>query len=164
MALASDRISKPVKGKYFPLLASELATRVEALAFSVHSCHKRLPIHLENAAAECDRGYQLCSLLRMSYLAVFSLPDSVPHPLARKALDAALEKFSAIDQGPRLAVREQEFVVYRAFLASLGTLSITQHVVSAGSRSYLHFNKASQLSKAGRETKGQQELFHVKVA
>lgn len=164
MTLASDRISKPASGKYFPLPASELATRVEALAFSVHNYHKRLPIHLENAAAECDRGYQLCSFLRMSYLAIFSLPESVPRPMAQKAIDTALEKFAEIDQGPRLAVRDQQFVVYRAFLASLGMLSITQHVVSAGSRSYLQFSKASQLSQAERETKGQQELINVQVA
>lgn len=163
MTLASDRISKPVAGKYFPLLATDLASRVEALAFSVHSYHQRLPIYLENAAAECDRGYQLCSFLRMSYLAIFSLPDSVPNPMAKNAIDTALQMFAKIDQGPRLAVRDQQFVVYRAFLGSLGTLSITQHVVSAGSRSYLQKDKASQLFKSGRETKGQQELLKTQV-
>lgn len=163
MTLNSDRISKPVTGKYFPLTVGELASRVETLGFSVHSYHKRLPIHFENAAAECDRGYQLCSFLPMGYLASFSLPEPTPHSLAQRAIEAVLGKFSEIDRGPKLAVRDQQFVVYRAFLGSLGTLSITQHVVSAGSRSYLQFSKASQLSKAGRVTKEQKELFSVQL-
>lgn len=164
MKISRDRISRPVAGRYFPLTAGELVQRIESAPFAVHSDDLRLPIHLENAAVECDRGHQLCSFLRMSYLAFFSLPDIVPGPMACKAIDAALQKFMEIDRGPLLAVREQQFVVYRAFLSGPGTLSVTQHIVSAGSRSYLHFARASQLSKAGRETKAQQLLMRFDVA
>lgn len=162
--MLNDRVSKPVAGRYFPITSAELATRVAALAFAVHSYNERLPILLENCTVECDRGYQLCSFLRMGYLAVFSLPIFVPRDLAQRAVEVALQRFSAIDRGPRLSVREQQFVMYRAFLGPLGALSITQHVINAVSRPYLQFLKLSQLSKSGQSCKGQLELLNVQVA
>jgi hypothetical protein len=113
---------------------------------------------------DVEETYQLCSFLRMSYLAAFSLPTLVRPDLAQRAVEVALQRFSAIDRGPRLSVREQQFVMYRAFLGPLGTLSITQHVINAVSRPYLQFLKVSQLSKAGRSCKGQLELLNVQVA
>jgi hypothetical protein len=118
---------------------------------------------MENCSVECDRGYQLCSFKRMGYLAVFSLPGDVPQMLARRAVEEALMRFREIDRGPQLAVRDQQFVVYRAFLGSLGALSITQHVVNGVSRSYLQFRKSTQLSKSASSTKGQKELYSVQV-
>jgi hypothetical protein len=79
-------------------------------------------------------------------------------------MEVTLEKFAAIDQGPSLTVNAQQFVVYRAFLGALGLLSITQHVVSGGSRSYLQFRKASQLAKRERESRAQPVLLSVQVA
>jgi hypothetical protein len=162
--MSDDRISNASAGRYFPETAAEIVLRVATLAFSVHSYDKRLPIIMENADFECERGLQLCSFLRMSYLAVFSLPESVPPAIAKRAIEYTLARFSEIDKGPRLSVRAQQFVVHRAFLAPVGKISITQHIVSAGSRSYLQFRKASRLSKAESESKRQQEIYSVQVA
>ena len=163
MSLSKDRISKPVADRYFPLSTTDIASRVSEAGFSVHDFDERLPILFENGAALCDRGHQLCSLLPRSYLAVFSLPEAVPRAMARSAIEVAIGKLAEFDRGPQLAVREQQFVVYRAFLSSLGALAITQHVVSAGRRKYLQFRDASKLSNAERETKGQLLLFSAQI-
>jgi hypothetical protein len=71
--VSHDRISRPAKGRYFPVTAQEIAKQIEAAKFAVHSYHKRLPLFMENCLVECDRGKQICSFLRMSYLAAFSV-------------------------------------------------------------------------------------------
>jgi len=100
----------------------------------------------------------------MSYVAVFSLPETVTATVAEAALDFALGEFAAVDRGPHLSVREQQFVVYRAYLGALGQASIAQHVVSAGSRSYLQFQRAAMLSKSQRSPERHQVILTRRVA
>ena len=143
--------------------ASDVISLVNALQFDVPDYKSRLSIRLENCGVECDRGAQLCSFLRRNYLAVFSVPSSIPQCVSKKALEIVMQKFADIDRGPWLAVREQQFVMYRGFLGPFSTLSITRHVVSAKSRAYLQFASASRLSKVEAATKGQVELFKTTI-
>jgi hypothetical protein len=163
VALLDDRLSKPAAGREFPDSFRSIVQQVQSLAFSVHDDRERLPILMENCVAECDRGHQLCSFMRMGYLAVFSLPEDTPRGIAAKALEIALQRYGEIDRGPHLSTRDQQFVVYRAFLAPLGWLSITRHVVQGVSRSYLQFRKASQLPKTANSTRGQHELHREQI-
>jgi hypothetical protein len=78
-----DRISKAVTGRYFPFKSTEVAVRLNALGFATHFSDKRPSILLENCTVECVLGHQLCSLLRRSYVAEFSLPQLVPVNLAK---------------------------------------------------------------------------------
>jgi hypothetical protein len=144
----SDKISKASRDQYFPLAPVEVLRAVSEGNFNVYSYHERLPIRLENCAHVCALGHQLASFHRMGYLAVFSLPSSVASVLGASAAKRAIDEFCKIDKGPHLNVREQQFVVYRAFLGALGRLTIVYDVVSGGSRSYLAYNGAIQLSKA----------------
>lgn len=163
MSLREDHVSKPVTGRYFPCSLSDLVAQVELHSFAVHEYYERIQVRLENCKAECDRGYQLCTFMYMNYLAIFSLPIEMPRGIVCRALEEALRQFRNIDLGPKLNVRSQQFVVYRAFLGPLGELSITQHVVSGGYRSYLHLKKATQLPKSASSTKGQQELYRIQL-
>src|SRR5438876_10069040 len=131
-----DRLSKPAADRYFPYSAHEFIGRIAKLNFAVHSYDERLSVFLENCCVECSLGYQLCSLFRKGYIAQFSLPNDVPHDLARKAIDAALTRLREIDAGPHLVVRNQQFVIYRAYLGPLGKVSVAQHVAGGGHRSF----------------------------
>ena len=162
--MSDDLVSKPSQGRFFPQSFSAIVARVAQLGFSVHDYHKRIPVRLKNCDVECPPGYQLASLLPMSYLACFSLPDTVAHPIALEALEQALAEFAAIDKAPRVAVRDQQFVVYRAYLGALGHLSIAQHVVSGISRAYLQFERAAMLSKAQRSPEHHRVVFEKQVA
>lgn len=149
--MSQDLDSKASKGRYFALSFHEVASRVRELEFAVHDHPRHLSVRLQNCEVECGLGHQLCTFMRMSYLAVFSLPEDEVHPaVAKAALSFAMSEYAVLDKGPHLAVRDQQFVVYRAYLSTLGRVSITQHVVSAGSRSYLQFQRAAMLSKAQR--------------
>ena len=150
--------SKASQGRFFPLSFAEAVAIVRERDFAVHSYYDRLPVRLQNCDVECDLGHQLCSFMRMSYLAVLSLPDSVHRATAKAAVILATSEFAALDKTPHLAVRDQQFVVYRAYLGALGRLTVTQHIVSAGSRSYLQFKGAATLSKAQRSPKQQSVL------
>lgn len=158
-----DRISKPSAERVFPFEAHELATRVREMGFLVHEGEDRLSLIFENCDVECPLGRQLCSFFPKSYIALFSLPADVPLVLARKAVEAALSKFKEADLGPRPAVRDQQFVVYRAYLGSSGSVSVTQHIVSGGYRSYLKFRAAASLSKAQRDPPHQKVLSNVQA-
>lgn len=162
--MSQDLLSKPSQSRFFPRSFGEVVSRVTELAFAVHTPGTRLAVRLQNCDIECDLGFQVASFLRTSYLAVFSLPESVARPVAGAALDFAMGEFSAIDRGPHLAVREQQFVVYRAYLGPLGQVSIAEHVVSAGSRSYLHFQRAAMLSSAQRTPAHHRVLLARRVA
>jgi hypothetical protein len=162
--LYEDRLSKPATGCYFPFAAPELVARIRELGFVTFSYDERLLVQLQNCDVECPLGFQLCSFLPTNYVTQFSLPAVFPLALARKGVEAALCKFKEIDVSPHLAVRDQQFVVYRAYLTSLGALTVTQHIVSGVSRSYLQKRAASRLSKSQREPKNQKVLFHAQLA
>jgi len=162
--MSRDLESKEANGRYFPLSFAEVASRVADLPFSLHSYDSRLPVRLLNCDVECGLGHQLCTFMPMSYLAVLSLPNSVSPALAKSALSFAISEFAAIDKGPHLAVHQQQFVVYRGYLGSLGRVSIARHIVSAGSRSYLHFQNAATLSKSQASPKQHVVLVQRVVA
>jgi hypothetical protein len=158
-----DKVSKPSEGRYFAYGYHEFASRVEELAFAVHYHDERLPVFLENCEVECPLGIQLCSLLRRSYIAQFCVPQSVPSGTARKAVEATLGRLRKIDAGPELAVRDQQFVVYRAYLRPVGVLSVTQHVVNGRDHSYLRFRALSRLSRAQSDPDNQRILLEMQV-
>ena len=162
--MPQDLISKPAVGRYFPLSHAEVMALVKAHEFSVHDYDSRLPVLLENCEVESGRGHQLCSFFRKGYFAEFSLPENVPPSLGRKAVSSALELFKNIDREPSIARRDQEFIIYRAYLAPLGVVSIARHVVKGGHRSYLKFRSASQLSRSNREPDNQHFLTSMQVA
>jgi len=159
-----DNLSKPSANRYFPFAAHEFVARVSALGFAVYPNDERLQVRLQNCDVECPLGFQLCSFFRMSYVALFSLPCEFPLALARKGVEAALPKFREIDAGPRLTLRDQQFVVYRAYLSSLGSLAVAQHIMNGGYRSYLKYRAASRLSRSQREPESQRVIFHSQIA
>jgi hypothetical protein len=163
MAYFNDKISKPKAGRYFSYEVGDFISRVEKLAYSISGLSTRPDVFLENCDVECPLGYQLCSFKRGSYISQFSLPEVVPAALSRNALDVALDKFREIDEGPLLSIRDQQFVIYRAYLLMPETLFIAQHIINGKSRSYLQFREASQLSKANRDPSNQKILFQIKI-
>lgn len=158
-----DQISRPSADRFFPLDAHELAARVRALGFSAHDRDDRPSLIIENCDVECPLGRQLCSFLPKSYIGLFSLPAEVPLALSRNAVEVALSRFRELDAGPRPAVREQQFVVYRAYLGASASVIVTQHIVSGGYRAYLGFRAAACLSRAQRDPGNQKVLFHVQA-
>ena len=164
MSRTFDRVASATSGRYFPISHHELVTVVSDLVFSIHPYHGRLSILLENCLVECAPGHQLCTFMPKSYLAAFSLPRIVPLPLARMAMLAALGQFASIDRGPLPSVRSQQFVVYRAFLGAVGAITITEHIVSGVSRSYLKFRSAARLSKSSSSVKHQRVVYRAAVA
>jgi len=156
--LINDRISKPATGRYFAASAPEIIELVGTLPFKTGYSGKRPAIHMENCKVDCEFGYQLCSFFRERYIAIFSLPEHIPQTITGRALKVAIEQFAVFDQGPHLSVRDQQFVIYRAYLGDLGKVTLTQHIVNGGFRSYLQFDSASQLSKSELPTKSERKL------
>jgi hypothetical protein len=76
----------------------------------------------------------------------------------------AIGEFSRLDGAPHLSVNDQQFVVYRAYFAPLGRVTIAQQVVSGGNRSYLQYQRAAALSKAQRSPARQVVLAQRTVA
>ena len=148
MTTSRDVISKPKRGRFFPLSVAETLAMIKESRFQVHSYHERLPLLFQNCDFECQLGHQLTSFLRLNYLAVFSLPELVAGNLARLSLMYAIDEFARIDRRPDLATRDQQIVIYRAYLGALATVSITQDIVNAGSRSYLLHRKISKITKS----------------
>lgn len=162
--MSQDLSSKPSQGRFFPHTFEVVSACVVELGFAVHFQGARLAVRFQNCDVECELGFQVATFMRMSYLAVFSLPDSVARSVAEAALDLSIAEFASIDRGPHLAVREQQFVVYRAYLGPLGNVSLAQHVVSAGSRSYLQFQRAAMLSRSQRKPEHHRVLLARRVA
>jgi hypothetical protein len=145
--MKTDQISKPARGKIFAASYVELLGLIKEQAFNVHSYHERLPLFLQNCDFECPNGLQLASFNRNGYLAVFSLPEDTNVQVARKAIESAIVEFGAIDKGPRLTTKDEQIVIYRAYLKILGQLTITRDIMNAGHRSYLVYKKIAQISK-----------------
>lgn len=156
-----DKFAKASQGRYFPLTATETITAVSQRTFSVFSYHNRIPIKQENCKYVYSLGHQLASFHRMGYIAFFSLPDEVAKALGANAVQRTIVEFSRIDKTPHLAVRPQQFVIYRAFLGALGRLSVVYGVVSARSHSYLAFDAASQLARPSDKSGGKSNFAPI---
>lgn len=159
-----DQISRPKLGRFFPFSVVEILAKIKEQAFKVHIYDKRLPILFQNCEVKCQFGHQLASFLRMNYLSVFSLPEFVNENSARRALEHAIVEFARIDRRPHLATRDQQLVVYRAYLGTLNTISITQDVVNAGNRSYLLSRKISKVSRSQSRPHNEILLVSTKLA
>lgn len=166
--MVRDRISKPRKGRYFPYSAHEFRGLVADQKFSLFCGYpdNRISILLQNCETECSLGYQLCSFLRRTYIAQFSLPTVVSAEIARKSVDVTLAHFRNIDASPDLTLRDEQLVIYRAYLRSPGALTVTRHIINAGNRSdlYAYFRILAQLPKAQRNIKNQQTLFTAQIS
>lgn len=156
--MSDDRVSKPATGRYFSASAPEIIEQVRALPFKTQYSGKRPAIYMENCKVECEFGHQLCSFFRERYIAIFSLPEFIPKAIGGRALKVAIEQFALFDREPHLSVRDQQFVIYRAYLGELGKVTLTQHIVNGGCRPYLQFDSASQLSKSELPSKGERKL------
>ncbi|MCQ4166047.1 hypothetical protein [Tahibacter harae] len=159
-----DQIAKPAAGRYFPFSAGELAR--QAAGFSTHAyspAPPRIDLQLKNCTVECRHGHQLCTFLRRSYLAAFSLPETVPAGLARQAVEAALQHFATIDSGPYPALRQQQRVAYRAFLGPVGKLCVTEHRFNAQDIPWLSTDRVVMLSARQRECRDQRVLLQLQL-
>lgn len=162
--MQNDRISKPSKDRVFPLSQIELVKLIEHHRFSVHSYDKRLPLRMENCHFMPELGAQISSFNRMGYLAVFSLPSTANQQIAKIALIKAVEEFGSIDRQPHISTREQQIVMYRAYLNDLSLLTITRHIVNAGSRWYLLYKNISQISKSQGKPSNEVVISKVELA
>lgn len=161
-----DHVSKPATGRYFPYSAGELARRAAGLTthWATDTKPRRIDLHLKNCLVECDHGHQLCTFNPRSYIASFSLPDLVAVPLARRAVDSALRQFAQIDRSPCPSLREQHFVVYRAFIGALGEMCITEHPINGQGMPWRHVDAVLMLSRRGKACKGQRVVFRACIA
>lgn len=142
-----DKVSKPKKGRFFPLSYNEILHLLEKQNFAVSSYYSRLHLHLENCEYECENGLQLACFNRMCYLAVFSLPELSNEKTAKLALEYAISEFGRIDKLPHPVVRGQQIVVYRAYLKSPAIVTVTQHIFKAG----ISCNNLFQMSKSQKQ-------------
>ena len=140
--------SKPIAGRFFPMSVSEVIEEIKELSFQVHDYDAQIPLMFQNCKYEPALGHQLASFCRRGYLAVFSLPESVAKGTASKSLIKALEEFSQIDRKTRKATKDEQFIIYRAYLGELSVLSITEDIINAGTRWYLLYKKVAQVSKS----------------
>lgn len=128
----TDTRAVPAKGRFFPLSRNALADRIAR--FPHYRCGgyhtERLRLHLRNSSRQCAYGHQLCTFVPFHYVASLSLPACVPSPLARRALDCALEHVAVFGDPDALPRRPDRTVVFvRAFLGPLALLTITRHAI-----------------------------------
>lgn len=163
--MSCDHISKPAAGRYFPFSAGELAGLVSGFSTRDYGAatSPRIDLYLKNCTVECRHGHQLCTFMRLSYLASFSLPQIVPAGLARRAVETALRQFAAIDGAPYPMLREQQRVVYRAFLGPVGKLCVTEHRFNAQGIPWLHADRVLMRSTRQRGCTNQRVLLQVQL-
>jgi len=160
-----DHVSKPAAGRYFPYSKAELAHRVLGLnpRWGTAPKAQRIDLHLKNSLVECRHGHQLCTFKPSDYLASFSLPDSVATPLARRAIDSAIEQFAQIERGPSPSLSQRYFVVYRAFLGALGELCISQHRINGQGIPWTHADRVLMLHQRHIACEGQLVVFRTRL-
>ncbi len=143
-----DQIAKPRRGRGFPLSVARVLTEIKNSSFQTHSHQKRVALLFQNCDFEFPLGLQLASFLSFQYLSVFSVPELLNQKAAGRALVYAIGEFARIDHQPHLATREQQLILYRAYLGALNRVSITQDIMNAGSRAYLWSRTFSKVSKS----------------
>lgn len=155
--------SKALSNRYFPLGPAQLIPRVAA--FSTYSSIYKgdtapaIDLHLYNCITECNMGHQLCVFRRGSWLAFFSLPQILPAGLTCKAVDAALAHFLALDRAPwPTSLRNEQFMIYRAFLGPLAMLTIAGQKLH-GYR--VRRSRTLMLGKRSSDCKGLIELLRI---
>lgn len=121
-----DHISAARKNRYFPLSTAELLPCLHEFVHYERWPPHRIALQMRNATAECRYGQQLCLLSQAWLLASFSLPQTIPPPLGRLALQVALWRLLQIERAANATSPVPQLRRYRAFLGPLSTLTITR--------------------------------------
>jgi hypothetical protein len=164
--MQEDRSSKPKIGRHFALSKADALAKINEFEFrtvanyywvakvdaepaDVRKQSPRIALFFVNDESSSEYGLLLASFSRRYYLTVFSLPDLVPQVAARAALERALTEFAVVDKQPDRRTKEQQFIVYRAYFRPADQLTITEDVINAGARWYLHYRQAARPSSLG---------------
>jgi hypothetical protein len=157
-------ISKPRKGRYFPLSPAKVKHLTEEWLSYVWDGQRRAgTISFLNPSGECDQGIPLVHLDSPSSLEIFSLPGDLDPGIGLFAQEQALAICGPLARTWKPAVGNiwQSYLVY---LAELGTLVVTERRVRFKPKKYRTGQKFSRNFKPALGSAEETEVRRVSIA
>jgi hypothetical protein len=130
-----DRISRPAKGRSFPVSVGDVNHLINEFGFCAPSSRKRLDVVFQNPRSSSELGLCIAGFFPADALVVCSVP-SARKPHAKAAFYAAIRAFSerSPDVPPRWNDRVE--ISYWAYLGPLNRLCITKRTRKARCRAF----------------------------
>lgn len=143
-----DQLSRPSKGRFFPMSPPQLLSAIKELGFKHSEYRKRIDLLLVNPAPRQQHGAPIAAFYPSDALVVYAVPDDLLPQRAQALLRVAIEEFRAVDVDVDLAWSRRETVSYRLYLVENNKLRLTRRVRSAKLAKYRGGAKFSNAFKA----------------
>lgn len=139
----NDKISKPSKGRYFPLNTSEVIILMNELSFKHSEYSKRVDISFINPDSDGDYGTKIATFYPSDELIIFSFPNTFSQSRAKALVVAGLHEFSYIDKDEIVTWNRQKSTSYRAYLSEQNQLILTRRERAVKQAKYRSTDKFS---------------------
>jgi len=139
----NDKISKPSKGRYFPVSTSEVISLMNELSFKHSEYSKRVDLSFINPDADGDYGLKIATFYPFDELIIFSFPEEFSPVRAKALVVAGLREFSYIDKDAKVTWNRQKSISYRAYQSEQNQLVLTRRERAAKQAKYRSTDKFS---------------------
>jgi len=121
-----DRISRPARGRFFPVTVAETLRFIRALGFASPRYRKRLDITFRNAETASDYGVDVAAFYPADEMIIYSVPKNFDRASSKTTLEVALREFAQLAKDAEPTDRRQKSVSFRAYIETPSRLTITR--------------------------------------
>lgn len=142
-----DNISKPAKGRYFPISVSDAVQLIQQLAFHHSDYRERIDLSFVNPETESSYGTRIAAFYPSDEIIIFSFEDSFPKGRASAHVVSVLKEFFELDSGTASRWNRQKSTSFRAYVNDKKEIIITRRERSAKLTKYRSGSKFSNAYK-----------------
>jgi hypothetical protein len=123
-----DQLSRPSKGRFFPMTPAQLLGAIKELGFKHSEYRKRVDLVLVNPTVRREHGAPIAAFYPSDALVAYSVSDEFLPQRAQALLRMAIEEFRLVDAEVDFAWSRRETVSYRMYLVENNKLRLTRRV------------------------------------
>jgi len=163
MLANKDRLSRPSKGRYFPVPAAHILSTINQLEFKHSEFHRRIDLFLQNPDPIEEDVILIAAFYPSEALVSYSFSNEFLALRAQTILQACIREFRLIDKEVSATWRRKEVTSFRAYLSENNVLRITRRTRVATLAKYRGGAKFSNAFKPKRVATAEQPYREVAV-
>lgn len=121
-----DKISRPAKGRFFPITVPEIIKTLSEHGFQHSEYKTRVDIFFQNPSSHYEYGADISAIYPCKTIVVCSLSEEFSPLHGKMIVNSALQQLSEIDKKYVPHWNSNKITSFRVYLGSLNKLIITE--------------------------------------